>query len=99
MTSSEATSLDELREAAAGCRACELWKTGTQTVFGEGSANAELMLVGEQPGDREDIGEALRRPGRCSPGPRSGGGWRGPLDCLRDQRRQALPLGSTWEAA
>jgi uracil-DNA glycosylase len=47
--------LDELRETAAGCRACDLWKTGTQTVFGEGSANAELMLVGEQPGDREDI--------------------------------------------
>jgi len=55
MTSSEATSLDELREAATGCRACELWKSGTQTVFGEGSAHAELMLVGEQPGDREDI--------------------------------------------
>lgn len=47
--------LDELREIAAGCRACDLWKTGTQTVFGEGSADAELMLVGEQPGDREDI--------------------------------------------
>jgi uracil-DNA glycosylase len=48
-------SLDELRDDAAGCRACDLWKTGTQTVFGEGSANAEVMLVGEQPGDREDI--------------------------------------------
>jgi uracil-DNA glycosylase len=48
-------SLDELRERAAGCRACDLWKTGTQTVFGEGSADAEVMLVGEQPGDREDI--------------------------------------------
>jgi DNA polymerase len=48
-------SLGGLREAAAGCRACPLWRTGTQTVFGVGPAAAELMLVGEQPGDREDI--------------------------------------------
>jgi uracil-DNA glycosylase family protein len=48
-------SLKSLREAAAGCRACPLWKTGTQTVFGEGLKKARLMLVGEQPGDREDI--------------------------------------------
>ncbi|MDX6513711.1 MAG: uracil-DNA glycosylase [Gaiellaceae bacterium] len=47
--------LPALREAAAGCRACPLWKTGTQTVFGEGTRTAELMLVGEQPGDREDL--------------------------------------------
>jgi DNA polymerase len=47
--------LDQLRAEAAGCRACDLWKSGTQTVFGEGSADAEVMLVGEQPGDREDI--------------------------------------------
>src|SRR5215469_16887761 len=46
--------LPALREAAAGCRACELWRLGTRTVFGEGSAPAPLMLVGEQPGDRED---------------------------------------------
>src|SRR5204863_2672922 len=46
--------LRALREAAAGCRACDLWKTGTQTVFGEGSPDAEVMLVGEQPGDQED---------------------------------------------
>ena len=46
--------LPTLREAAADCRACPLWKVGTQTVFGEGPGNAELMLVGEQPGDRED---------------------------------------------
>lgn len=45
--------IDELRKAAAECRACPLWKTGTQTVFGEGSA-AAIMLVGEQPGDQED---------------------------------------------
>jgi DNA polymerase len=45
----------ELAAAAAGCRACDLWRTGTQTVFGEGSRDAEVMMVGEQPGDREDI--------------------------------------------
>jgi DNA polymerase len=48
-------SLPKLREAAADCQACPLWKTGTQTVFGEGAKTAEVMLVGEQPGDREDI--------------------------------------------
>src|SRR5439155_19944529 len=46
--------LKRLRQAAAGCRACELWRQGTQTVFGEGSPSAAVMLVGEQPGDRED---------------------------------------------
>src|SRR5437867_12128174 len=48
-------SLKKLREAAASCKACPLWETGTQTVFGEGSAQAEVLFVGEQPGDREDI--------------------------------------------
>jgi uracil-DNA glycosylase family protein len=51
----EAPRLPELREAAASCRACDLWKTGTQTVFGEGLEKAEVMMIGEQPGDREDI--------------------------------------------
>ena len=46
--------LDELRAEAAGCRACPLWQTGTQTVFGEGAARATVVLVGEQPGDQED---------------------------------------------
>jgi uracil-DNA glycosylase family protein len=46
--------LKGLREAAAGCRACPLWETGTQTVFGEGSAKAPALFVGEQPGDQED---------------------------------------------
>jgi DNA polymerase len=41
--------------AAADCRACDLWRLGTQTVFGEGPATAEIVLVGEQPGDQEDI--------------------------------------------
>jgi len=47
--------LPALREAAAGCRACDLWRDATQTVFGEGAAAAEVMMVGEQPGDREDL--------------------------------------------
>lgn len=49
-----ATTLEQLRAAAAHCKACDLWKTGTQTVCGEGSSTAEVMFVGEQPGDRED---------------------------------------------
>jgi uracil-DNA glycosylase family protein len=50
----ERPTLRSLREAAAGCRACPLWETGTQTVFGEGAQRSAVMLVGEQPGDRED---------------------------------------------
>jgi uracil-DNA glycosylase len=50
----ERLSLSALKEAAAGCKACDLWKTGTQTVFGEGAKKSEVMLVGEQPGDYED---------------------------------------------
>jgi DNA polymerase len=65
-----------LREAAAGCRGCDLYKDATQTVFGRGPARAAVMMVGEQPGDREDVegepfvgpagrvlGEALDRAG------------------------------------
>ena len=48
-------SIDRLREEAAGCQACDLWKNATQTVFGEGAEHARLMLVGEQPGDQEDL--------------------------------------------
>jgi uracil-DNA glycosylase family protein len=48
-------SLKTLREEAAGCRACPLWKDATQTVFGEGPPHAQVMLVGEQPGDKEDL--------------------------------------------
>jgi uracil-DNA glycosylase len=47
--------LPALRASAARCKACDLWKLGTQTVFGEGGENARVMLVGEQPGDKEDI--------------------------------------------
>ena len=48
-------SLEDVRAEAAGCRACPLWKLGTQTVFGEGKGSAKIMLVGEQPGDQEDL--------------------------------------------
>src|SRR5947209_2677704 len=47
--------LKNLREVAAGCKACDLWKLGTQTVFGEGSRHSRVMMVGEQPGDKEDL--------------------------------------------
>ncbi|HXZ79870.1 MAG TPA: UdgX family uracil-DNA binding protein [Terriglobales bacterium] len=51
----EHPTLANLRRAAATCKACELWKMATQTVFGEGSPHAKVMFVGEQPGDREDL--------------------------------------------
>jgi uracil-DNA glycosylase len=47
--------LENLREAAGHCRACPLWEKGTQTVFGKGSATAQVMFVGEQPGYEEDL--------------------------------------------
>jgi uracil-DNA glycosylase family protein len=47
--------LKTLREEASHCRACHLWKDATQTVFGEGPPHAQVMLVGEQPGDKEDL--------------------------------------------
>jgi uracil-DNA glycosylase family protein len=50
----EGASLRKLREASQACRGCDLWENATQTVFGEGPVPAGLMLVGEQPGDRED---------------------------------------------
>ena len=47
--------LNKLRDVAAECKACHLWKLGTQTVFGEGKSNSLIMFVGEQPGDKEDL--------------------------------------------
>jgi len=47
--------LPAVRRAAEGCRGCGLWKDATQTVFGAGAPSAQLMLVGEQPGDQEDL--------------------------------------------
>jgi DNA polymerase len=54
MSVSVERSLEQLREEAARCRACDLWRCATQTVFGEGPSRAPLMLVGEEPGDQED---------------------------------------------
>jgi uracil-DNA glycosylase len=51
----DSTSLSALSEAARGCRACDLWREATQTVFGEGREAADIMFVGEQPGDQEDL--------------------------------------------
>jgi len=51
----EKPTLKSVKEVAAGCRACHLYKNATQTVFGEGPRKAEVMLVGEQPGDAEDL--------------------------------------------
>src|SRR5262245_33653998 len=51
----EDASLDEVREAARGCRRCPLWRNATQTVFGEGQEEAGVVFVGEQPGDQEDL--------------------------------------------
>jgi uracil-DNA glycosylase len=51
----ERRSLKALREAAAGCRGCHLWRGATQTVFGDGLKRARVMLIGEQPGDKEDL--------------------------------------------
>lgn len=51
----ETKSLEAVRDAAADCKACPLWKTGTQTVFGEGKRRSRVMFVGEQPGDKEDL--------------------------------------------
>jgi uracil-DNA glycosylase, family 4 len=50
----EHPTLARMREAAAACQACDLWRTGTQTVFGEGKQGAQVMFIGEQPGDQED---------------------------------------------
>jgi probable DNA metabolism protein len=55
MARKPADAIETLREEAADCRACPLWKDATQTVFGEGAQTARIMLVGEQPGDKEDL--------------------------------------------
>jgi len=67
-------SLEELRAKAARCRACDLWKNATQTVFGEGAERSIVMFVGEQPGDQED------RAGRPFVGPAGG-----LLDAVREE--------------
>jgi len=54
MTGDKSAQIEALRREASGCRACPLWKNATQTVFGDGPAEADIIFVGEQPGDRED---------------------------------------------
>jgi uracil-DNA glycosylase len=77
--------IESLRREAGSCQACPLWKDATQTVFGEGPANAE-MFVGEQPGDREDR-KVIRSSGQQgNAGQSNGGGGRGSQTRLRDQR-------------
>lgn len=51
----DATDLDQLRAAASGCHGCHLYRDATQTVFGRGTADARVVMVGEQPGDVEDV--------------------------------------------
>ena len=55
MAERDARALARLKREAAGCRRCDLWKRGTQTVFGAGPSGARILFVGEQPGDREDL--------------------------------------------
>ncbi|MES2354947.1 MAG: UdgX family uracil-DNA binding protein [Pseudomonadota bacterium] len=55
MKDSQPNSLEQLRKTAKSCRNCALWANATQTVFGTGNPHAEVMLVGEQPGDQEDL--------------------------------------------
>ena len=47
--------LEDLKKEARNCKACDLWKHATQTVFGEGAPKAKIMFIGEQPGDQEDL--------------------------------------------
>ena len=54
MNEDKSAQIESLRREAAECRACPLWKNATQTVFGEGPMEADILFVGEQPGDRED---------------------------------------------
>ena len=80
-------SLADVREEAAHCRDCPLWKNATQTVFGAGRESASIMFVGEQPGDQEDLaGKPFVGPaGRAA---RSGAGRRG-------NRPQGAPTSPT----
>jgi hypothetical protein len=62
-------SLSDLRVAVRDCRGCDIWTRATQTVFGEGAHDAEVIFVGEQPGNSEDLaGHPFVGPGSCSTG-------------------------------
>jgi DNA polymerase len=69
--------LDSLAAAASCCRGCALYENASQTVFGHGHPDAPVMLVGEQPGDREDVEgcRSLAPPGDCSPVRSTTRGW------------------------
>ena len=85
--------LRALAKAAAQCRGCDLYQHATQTVFGAGPTRAELVLVGEQPGDIEDRqGCSVRRTGRARVGPRSRRGGSSSRSRVSDQRGQALSV-------
>ena len=92
--------LEACREVAAGCKACDLYKRATQTVFGEGPKRARMMLVGEQPGDAEDLaGHPFVGPaGKLLDRALGTGGHRS-QHRLRHQRRQALQVGAARQAA
>jgi hypothetical protein len=74
-------SLDALRQAVQTCRGCELYQRATQAVFGEGEERAHLMLVGEQPGDMEDVAEQRTRARAL---------FRADFEIIADRYRQAL---------
>lgn len=85
--------LDQLRQQAAHCKDCPLWQPATQTVFGAGNAKARLMLVGEQPGDQEDLaGQPFCRPGRTIARPRAGRSRAGSGQSVCDQCGQAFQI-------
>ncbi len=84
---------------AAGCRACKLWEPATQTVFGEGPADARLMFVGEQPGDQEDLaGRPFVGPAGQMLRPRPGRGRDRPQHRLRHQCGEALQVRAARQA-
>src|SRR5436305_14073280 len=79
---------ERLRDKAKACRDCSLWENATQTVFGEGPQNASVMLVGEQPGDKEDLARACRRGAR----PRAAGSRRRSTQDLRHKCGETLQV-------
>ena len=92
-------SLRSLARAAEGCRGCDLWEDATHLVFGEGTKRAEVMLVGEQPGDREDLeGRPFVGPARTAP--RRSARLRGdrPRPRLRHERSEALQVAAARNA-
>ena len=91
--------LKQIREIAAGCQACDLWRKGTQTVFGKGRSKAQVMFVGEQPGNDEDLaGEPFVGPaGKLLDKALEEAGIDRGIACYK--RRQALQMGTERQAA